>query len=457
MCIENAWSASAEALAEWVTKHLVNRVDRHGCYRSDKQIEAVLRVKGKELHKAYTGGTLLKEKLLRHFQASSCTDIIGLHAADENNQTRWGAIDIDAHNGESSRVNEKVALHWFHRIRDLSPLLIDSNGKGGFHLLILLNSKTDASNVHRFLSNLVSNWQALHLPMAPEVFPKQPSAAQTSKQLGNWLRVFGRHYKHDHYSRLYQDGEWLAGQQAVELVLGHLPSMGGSESPWGAMGKMTGADGADGTDGNDGITCQIGPRGILLKSLGQKLYEKIVGVIKRYGPKKPGQREKRGFAVVQKVMSLHRAWSPLEKACFAGLWYDLVKDIVATKDKRDITQHIVRCFDTCRHSGGFDLDDVLEKSQDEPVPLEAQMLEDPSLDRLIKVCSYLQKVDMSKPLFLSCIQAGVIMGVTPMTGWRNLCFLETSLKLLQRIETGSRTGKGGRATTFWYTPLVGRK
>jgi hypothetical protein len=53
--------------------------------------------------------------------------------------SRWGAFDIDAHDGGTAdpAANLVAALAWYRVLVDLgfTPLLSESNGKGGYHLL----------------------------------------------------------------------------------------------------------------------------------------------------------------------------------------------------------------------------------------------------------------------------------------------------------------------------------
>jgi hypothetical protein len=36
---------------------------------------------------------------------------------------------------------------------------------------------------------------------------------------GNWIRVFGRHHTRNHWTRIWNGSEWLAGHQAIDYLL----------------------------------------------------------------------------------------------------------------------------------------------------------------------------------------------------------------------------------------------
>src|SRR5262249_41066135 len=74
----------------------------------------------------------------------------------------------------------------------------------------------------RFGRWITRDWKSLGLATAPEVFPKQDEIQRIgsgSGESGSWVRLFGRHHKRDHWSRVYDDGEWLEGDEAIAAIL----------------------------------------------------------------------------------------------------------------------------------------------------------------------------------------------------------------------------------------------
>jgi hypothetical protein len=209
-----AWAGRAHELAAWTLGHLVHRQDAYGHY-----LEAVRR-KDADL-KTYTDKSeLTLATIERHYRGASTGDLIGLHSTATNNTSRWAALDIDRHGDEGDpEANLKAALVLHERAKALGfkPLLLDSNGRGGYHLVILFDGPAPTEKVYRFLRWLSRDWWALGLAKAPETFPKQPGIKAGG--YGNWLRLPGRHHTHDHFSKIYRDGEWLEGWEAVDEIV----------------------------------------------------------------------------------------------------------------------------------------------------------------------------------------------------------------------------------------------
>ena len=228
-----AWDARAQALAGWAWDRLAVRTDVWGGYRP-------LAERGRE----YTAGDgtrkrlgtptthprqsdrgkvlLTRDVLVRHFRGALPEHVVGLHSTSADNRCRWGALDLDCH-GETSTaadVNLAAALHWYDVLAGLSfrPLLTDSNGAGGYHLRVLFAELVPAPRVYGLLRWLIRDHAALGFPKAPETYPKQASIPPG--RFGNWLRLPGRHHTRNHWSTVYDGrGEWLAGAEAVDLLL----------------------------------------------------------------------------------------------------------------------------------------------------------------------------------------------------------------------------------------------
>lgn len=221
----SAWSTHAVALAAWHHKNVVNRSDAYGRY-----IRAESRGDGDSAITDKSGLTF--EVLQFHFMGRSTGDLVGLHstARDEPEGegevaacwSKWGAVDIDLHDGRGDPgANLRFALALYVVARDLGfrPLLYDSNGRGGYHLVLLFGSPTPTEKVFAFLRWLVRDWKAAGLDEEPETFPKQ--AGIKAGGYGNWLRCPGRHHTHEHWTRVW-DGDreqWLEDTSAVRYIL----------------------------------------------------------------------------------------------------------------------------------------------------------------------------------------------------------------------------------------------
>jgi hypothetical protein len=217
-------------LAEWAMARLVNRTDVWGGYvqladRGKKYTDAAGQpaVLGASLTKPAKSRRgkehLTQQILIRHFQARGPEDVIGLHTTSPENTSKWGGPEIDWHGLQSTgpQVNLEAAIGWYSKLTRLGfrPLLTDSNGKGGYHLLALFSEPVQTAKVYAFLTWLVSDHVKYGLPNPPEIFPKQPRI----ETYGNWLRVPGRHHTRPHWSRVWDGNRWLEGHQAIDLML----------------------------------------------------------------------------------------------------------------------------------------------------------------------------------------------------------------------------------------------
>ena len=95
-------------------------------------------------------------------------------------------------------------------------LLEDSDGQGGFHLWIFFACPVPIDLAYRFARWICSDYpddKANGFEL--EKNPKQ----RTADCDGNGVRAPGQHHKRDHCSRFWGDGEWLAGQEAIDLMI----------------------------------------------------------------------------------------------------------------------------------------------------------------------------------------------------------------------------------------------
>jgi hypothetical protein len=226
-----AWHERAAELARWSWQHFVNRTDLWGAYSSVER-------RGKEYSRTdgstakapsnYTKyGELTIARLIRHFQGMRAEHVLGLHTTGPDNTCKWGGYDIDNHGAADPAVNLRTAFTLYDLLRErgFNPLLNGSNGRGGYHLRILLSTPVPCRDLFHFLA--VIRQQA---GFAGEQFSKQAAVAAPGHrgQFGNWLRVPGRHHTRDCWSEVFDGERWLEGEGAVAFLLhcqGDAPSL----------------------------------------------------------------------------------------------------------------------------------------------------------------------------------------------------------------------------------------
>lgn len=237
--IRSEWRAAASPLADWAMEHLVNRKDVWGQYSS---LTAKEKLNSKKSYKALTlpqkskrGTDMVSlDKLTRHFKSTSVKHLIGLHSAHPNNTSKWLALDIDLHEPDAvdaedeARRNFAAAIAWWEELQGVGydPLLLDSNGAGGFHILVLFDKPAPLADVHALGQRLLASWKEKNVDGPPEQFPK--SAELAGDKLGAWLRVFGMHHTHAHFTKVWSgdawlDEPWLEGSAAIETILATCP------------------------------------------------------------------------------------------------------------------------------------------------------------------------------------------------------------------------------------------
>ncbi len=225
-----AWVAHAGSLASWAFARLLNRDHAWGAYtRVEDRGKSFTRKGGTEgkVPQSFTAkGKLTLPLLARHFRGYRHANLIGLHSTSPQNTSRWGALDIDWHGPTSTapEINQRAALAWHDRlVRDgWHPLLLDSNGKGGFHLWLLLAEAVPTPRFFHFLQQLTADHDQHGMTKRPETFPKQAELRphpDGKPSYGNWLRLPGRHHTREHWSRVWDGSRWLDGAEAVNFML----------------------------------------------------------------------------------------------------------------------------------------------------------------------------------------------------------------------------------------------
>ena len=242
-----AWGRNAADLAEWTMQRLVNRTDVFGRYLP-------LEKRGPGRSNNYTAphqdqrvdGALTGELMERHYRGQDVGQLIGLHAIGRDNRCRWFVVDIDKHGEDDPATPESnfaAAVAWQRKLQGMGvePLLLDSNGAGGLHLLTVFSKPLASQQVFDFGRWLVSDYQAHGLAVAPEVFPKQPNV-NPNRPYGSWWRLPGRHHTRMHWTKIWNGDRWIEGNEAVVAILavtGNSPALIPNELP-GADGNRVG-------------------------------------------------------------------------------------------------------------------------------------------------------------------------------------------------------------------------
>ncbi len=234
--IAGEWRERSGELAQWTLLRLVNRTDVWGHYLPQRHRKnaagqpnnAVTAPFRDERGKVFLGQSSLE----KHYKARDGGGILGIHSTAADGSSRWLGIDIDLHDDDNLSVTAEgnfVAAHgwWTHLVEaGFDPLLLDSNGRGGFHLWIVFEYPVIAKTVRQFATRLVADFDRRGLDQPPELFPGQFHRGR----YGSWLRLPGLHHTHPHYTRVWNDEtwdeehRWLTGHDAIDRILRTRPA-----------------------------------------------------------------------------------------------------------------------------------------------------------------------------------------------------------------------------------------
>lgn len=227
--IAEEWIRYAPELATWAMERLVNRRDVWSQYTIKNDRVGVVMLPIKERRKLGTDMVTLT-KLERHFAGKAPNHLIGLFSISDHSTCKWFAVDIDLHDESVANADEIVEANraalfaWANRLRaqGMDPMVMDSNGVGGYHLWVLLDKEYPLADTYDFADALRSDWQDFGLQRKPEIFP--PKRAVGPDDLPYTLRLPGRHHSRPHYTRIYNfeftdENEWLDGGEAIEAML----------------------------------------------------------------------------------------------------------------------------------------------------------------------------------------------------------------------------------------------
>ncbi len=232
--IAEEWIRYAPQLAEWAMERIVNRRDVWSQYTIKNDRISVVMLPIKERRKLGTDMVTIT-KLERHFSGRSPAHLIGLHSISDHATCKWFSIDIDLHDesvtnaDEIIDANKTATFEWAGRLREMGmdPLVLDSNGEGGFHIWVLLDDEYPLADIFDFVDSIRADWDDLGLPRKPEVFP--PKRAVAPDDLPYTLRLMGRHHTRPHYTRVFNfdfgsENEWLEGGDAIEALIATRPA-----------------------------------------------------------------------------------------------------------------------------------------------------------------------------------------------------------------------------------------
>ena len=204
--VKNAWQSFSTDLAAWTWDRLAIKRDRHGMYSATG--DAV-----------WSFSPVTKEELAAHF-AGEFT--LGLAATSLDDQCLWVAWDMDNHGSTDVETTQNLdyAIVLMNRLAELgfSPVVEDSDGRGGIHVWVMFNRPIPAATAYQFSAWVARDYEEHGLEKI-ECFPKNSTVQHTDAKCGHYLRTPGKHHKRAHWSRFWGDNAWLDLDESVQLLL----------------------------------------------------------------------------------------------------------------------------------------------------------------------------------------------------------------------------------------------
>jgi hypothetical protein len=205
----SAWRNHAAALAGWTMQRLVHRTDQWQAFRARrKQTPACDCSEGE--------GALTLKLIARHYAATDASALIAVAAAAADLTARWLGIEVDCaeHADQESPPNVTpgsnfhAMLAWHDKLKvlQLEPILEDTDGAGGYRLLVFFDESEALAKVVSFGQQLTIDYGDLGLHQPPTVMKP-------------WLRLPGLHPQREHRSRIWDGSQWRSGEEAVRRLL----------------------------------------------------------------------------------------------------------------------------------------------------------------------------------------------------------------------------------------------
>jgi hypothetical protein len=176
----------------------------------------------------------------------------------------------------------------------------------------------------------------------------------------------------------------------------------------------------------------------------------ILRLIQQHQPKRQGERNRTLFRLAQAIKGVSTQMDTEQLAAIFGIWWQSARTVVGTKDEELSFGELIVAYVNCRFPGGVNWDTILHEANEEPLPHKAKVYP-PRLQRLTRICAYLQRLNGERGFYLSYELAGRLIEVSKQTAQVLIRVLMLD-GLLLRLEVGSQVT--GKASVYRYVETV---
>ena len=378
----------AASLAEWTFSSLVNRTDAYGLWTGERW--------------STREEPLTVPVIAEHYRGNS---IVGVHAVSRNNSCRFMVFDVDSHGDDPSAAHEMAdRVRTFLKASGIPSLEEDSDGRGGRHIWVRFDEELPAAQVCGIIQRMKTA-----TGIDCEVFPKGERTEERPFG-GGFIRLPGKHPRHDHWSRFHIDGKILTVQDSFQAWR-TLPCV---ETR--VLARISEGSTQKTTEENRGLqTTTEDHTHDLCSPLSSSVYERIEDAIVKSQPLEERQRNKSLFKFSRMLAAISecedwtlRQWRPHVKK-----WHRTALPVIATKPFDDTWSEFVGGFHKVKHPYDSSLlFKIFESVSSESIEVLDLDYESPITRDLLRLCVGLDRHHGGEVFFLACRMAGEVCGIS---------------------------------------------
>ena len=415
---ETTWSGCGSEISESTLANLVNRTDAYGLWKGS--------------HWVKHDGPLTVALLEQHYGGHIT---IGVYATSVANTCRFMVFDVDSHRKDGSAEKEASEVRAILLKYAIPHLEEDSDGLGGRHFWVRFNEVLPAGVVLSVIKQIRAQ-----TGVTCEIFPKG-ERTRDAPYGGGFIRLPGKHHKHDHWSQFWVGGKWVDGEDAV-AAWRSLPCINTRD-----LTRISEVSTQKRTEEHRGIQKNTEAHTPdFCTHLSSSVYPRIEDAIVMSLPGEERQRNKSIFAFCRR---LHAIPECKERAVhefreIVQEWHQRALPIIRTKPFDETWAEFIRAFHNVKIPQDSDLlVHLYESVSTEDVSEICAPYESETTRKLIRLCVSLDQHHKGGVFFLACRTVEKVCGFSYKLAADRLNMLVVD-KVLSLVERGNESGRASR-------------